>query len=396
MLFIALLAMFATAGEVTAARSVADIATSTQRPSIAKPHLIIEGWLDRNYTSDLYAFDFEGKLLRRLTSEPLPACDLVAVARSGNEIFFVGNASALYGLSLRNDVLWSLHSEGVLAPAVSPRGEAIAFVVTPEAWSITPPTARADAGARPLALRVRPVLGGSRWRTPVQFSLPSTVVPSEMTFAPDSLHVLITSWARGGNAQLVLADLTTGAITPVISDSRYSYYQPVFAPDGKSLLAVREDLDAGRWSIVSIPWPIASSGEAGANRATVVLTGPRGVSISTPIFMADGKRFLFHQNDALARATLDGKTVEPLAGNLDQNDRQWSPLMRHLVDRAQPTRASWLPSVVTRYFARLEYHPRTDFSAPATADVIIIDVETKERRVVPIPRRALQAAVIVE
>ena len=36
------------------------------------------------------------------------------------------------------------------------------------------------------------------------------------------------------------------------------------------------------------------------------------------------------------------------------------------------------------------------FSLPATANVIIIDVLTKERRVVPIPSVALQAAVVVE
>jgi hypothetical protein len=387
------LATLGTAATFASARVADAVAKSNEQEGIPKPFLLIEGWLDRNYVSDLYAYSLDGKLIRRLTSEPLPTCGLVAITPGGTEVFFVANASALYGLSLRHNVLWSLHSSNAETPAVSRLGDAIAFVTRTDA---PPGTTRgavpANAAGRPLALRVRPLFAGG----PSQFLLPADVVPSEMAFAPDGQHVLIANWVRGGNAQLVLANLTTGAITPVIADARFSYYQPVFAPDGKSLLAVREDYHNGRWSIVSLPWPAVRGGTGAANAPTVLLTGPLGVSLSMPIFVADGKHFLYHQEDALVRATLDGKSVEPLAGAFDQKDREWFPGMGNLGNRVRPTRPSWLPTVVTRYFARVEWHERKDSSAPAMADLIIIDVQTKERRVVPIRAGNFRAAVVVE
>jgi hypothetical protein len=253
-----------------------------------------------------------------------------------------------------------------------------------------PAGARNDSLSPQFALRVRPVGPGSR--RPVQLLLPADVVPSEMTFAPDGQHVLITHWVGDSIAQLVLADLNTGAISRVLADPRASHYQPVFAPDGRSLLAVREELHEGRWFIVSIPWPLAKGAgdEGGTNSPTVVLTSPQGVSFSTPIFMADGKRFLFHHGDALARATLDGKTIEALAGEFDLRYRDW-----RFIERARPTRPGWLPTVVTRYFAWVEWHTRASPTAAPSADVIIIDVQTKERRTVPLPG-GVRVAVVVE
>jgi hypothetical protein len=207
-----------------------------------------------------------------------------------------------------------------------------------------------------------------------------------MTFTPDGEHVLITHWAGNRTAQLLLVDLKDGASRTVLASEGLSYYGPAFAPDGKSLLAVREDFAAGRWAIVSLAWP------SGKDLA-VIVTAPRGVSLSTPIFLADGKRFLFLQDDTLVRATLDGKIVEPIFGRLDQKDRQWNP---GLVDRRRPGRAGWTPQVVDRYFARVEWRERETPTADPTADLIVIDVQTGQQTRVPMPSDRIRIAVVVE
>ncbi len=70
----------------------------------------------------------DGKLIKRLTSEPLPTNHLIAVAPGRGDPFFEANASAFYGLSLRGNVLRSVHSSGIGAAAISPDGNTIAFV----------------------------------------------------------------------------------------------------------------------------------------------------------------------------------------------------------------------------------------------------------------------------
>jgi hypothetical protein len=96
----------------------------------------------------------------------------------------------------------------------------------------------------------------------------------------------------------------------------------------------------------------------------------------------------------LARATLDGQTVESLSGDLDHNDHAWGGGL--VIDGSLPVRPGWLPTVTTRYFARVERREREDAGGPPHADVIIIDLLTKERRVVPMPAGMIHAAVVVE
>jgi hypothetical protein len=69
----------ATLPSLSSARVTKPVVLSTQRRALPGPHLIVQGWLDRNYVSDLYAFDLVGRPLRRLTGEPLPACAAVIV-----------------------------------------------------------------------------------------------------------------------------------------------------------------------------------------------------------------------------------------------------------------------------------------------------------------------------
>lgn len=354
-----------------------------------KPFLLVEGEFDRNHVSDLYTFEMNGKLIKRLTSEPLPGNYLAAVAPGLGDPYF--SSSALFGISLRQNILMAVNVGDVRLPALSPDGKTIAFVTTPEA----PPGSDNGANRRgtgeysgpPLFLRVQTGINSSP-RSSMHFPLPAGVVPSEMTFTPDGQHVLITHWAGDLTAQLLLVDLKNGATrTALAADGLpYSYYAPAFAPDGKSLLVVRENFSAGLWDIVSFAWPDAKT-------PTVIVTAPRGVSLSTPMFLADGKRFLFFQEDTLARATLDGKTIDPLFGDLIQEARGWVPAV---VDRRRPVRAGWIPQVVARYFAHVEWRPRGTPTADPAADLVVIDVQTGQRTTVPMPSGRVRKAVVVE
>ncbi len=372
------------------------IAQQSESGQPAKPFLLVEGWFDRNYdrsyAPDLYTFEMNGKPIKRLTSEPLPASELAAVAPGLGDPYILSTFvySAFFGVSLRQNILMAVHAGHVRVPAISPDGGTTAFVIAPE----TPPGGDTGASSRqrgdeysgpPLILRVQPGIAGSPWR-PTQFPLPAGVVPSEMTFTPDGEHVLITHWAGDLTAQLLLVDLKNGATRTVLAADGLSYYAPAFAPDGKSLLVVRENFNTGFWDILSLAWPDAKT-------PTVILTAPRGVSLSTPVFLADGKRFLFFQEDTLARATLDGKTIDPLFGNLIQESRGWVPAA---VDRRRPVRAGWIPQVVTRYFAHVEPRERETPTAAPTADLVVIDVQTGQRTTVPMPSSQIRKAAVVE
>lgn len=366
------------------------IAQQSESGQPARPFLLVEGEFDRKYVSDLYTFTMDGKLIKRLTNEPLPSISLVAVAPVLGDPYFEGGA--LYSLSLRHNMLMAVHAgPSSLVPAVSLDGKTSAFITEPVALpgSDTGAFERLRAGdrsAQPLVLRVQPVVADSPWRRPIQMPLPAGVVPTEMTFTPDGEQVLITHWPGNGTAQLLLVDLSTGDSHTVLASEGLSYYAPAFAPDGKSLLAVREDFAAGRWAVVSLAWP-------DGKEPTAIVTAPRGASLSTPIFLADGKRFLFHQDDTLVRATLDGRIIEPIFGSLDQKGREWNS---HVADRRRPVRAGWIPQVVNRYFARVEWHERVTATADPAADLIVIDVQTGQQTRVPMPSDRIRMAVVVE
>ena len=59
-------------------------------------------------------------------------------------------------------------------------------------------------------------------------------------------------------------------------------------------------------------------------------------------------------------------------------------------------RAGWLPRVVTRYLARVEYRERESPAADPLTDVIVIDVQTMQRTTIPMPAGLVRAAVVVE
>jgi hypothetical protein len=213
--------------------------------------------------------------------------------------------------------------------------------------------------------------------------------PAEMVFTPDGGQVLITYWPNYGSGRIIRVDLKSGDATTLLGDDHFSYNGPVFAPDGRTLLVVREDLDAARWSIVALPWPAANS-------PTAIITGPRGIRLSEPIFLGDGNRFLFRQRDALASATLDGRNVEALFGELDQKDVE-GPFLRNMgVRRSNPVRPGWLPHVVTRYLATTQPRERASPTAPPQADVVLYDLQTRQRTVIPLANGQVKRVVVVE
>ena len=325
--------------------------------------MVVEAWHDREYCSDLYAYDFDGNLLRRLTQKPLPSCGLAAVSEDGHQVMFVANASAFYNLNVRHDSIASLSAGNVEAVAIAPGGKGVAYA------------ARGFAEKAGLVLRVQPLVsGGPFQRTEIALQ----AEPNELALAPKGKQVLLTEWS-GNRARVDRCDLESGKIEGWMVDPKVSYYSPTFAPDGSSVAAIGEDLNTGKWTIVSKSWP---DGEFRTLRSA-----PRGVVLSSPVFTADGKHLLFWQSDVLARMPAGGGDAIGLSGELDNSERA----MPHpaLLDRVRPVRASSLPLLVERWIATVE-HEKPD------GRLVLIDVRSKEVKTVPLPKGRLVSAVVVE
>jgi hypothetical protein len=334
-------------------------------PPLRPPYLLVEAWFDRPYCSDLYAFDLDGKLLRRLTREPLPTCALAAAsAGSGGQILFVANASALYDLSLRHNLISSIHSGNVGPVALSPAGHAVAYTTTPFA-----------GGGQ--VLRVQPLIAGAAVE---RLEMPVPDEPTELALTPDGKHVLLTTWASG-RAELIACDLTTHVRRPFLNSPTHSFYQPTFASDGKSFLAVREDRSAGEWAVVSVSWP--------AGDVRIVRRAGPGHLLAEPRPTQDGRYVLFTQDGILARCTPDGQNVTGLSGPLDERPRPVSP--RSIEKRALPRRATLSSAPVGRYVAHVE-----SGEPPRAGAVIVIDVLSGEKRTMILPAGKLVRAGILE
>jgi len=336
-----------------------------------KPYLLVQAWYDRPHVSDLYAFDFDGKLLRRLTREPLPACSMAAVCPETGDVAFVANASALYCLAVRHNILIALNAGDVGPVAISQRGEAAAFVVG--AFDRT-----ADPSRR---VRVRPLVAGSPVKR-CEVPLNADQDPSDLAFSPDATQLLITTWI-GSRAQVSICDLATRKLRPILADANLSYCQPTFSPDGKTVLAVRTDPAAREWSIVA---HALATGDV-----TILRTAPRGRPLSVPIYTADGKLIVFAQDSALARMNADGQAVEPLVGQLDPTPHpdHIDGVRKLSVDKGvRATRGPGTPPFVTRHLVHFEWENDA-------ARVSVIDVRAKTVKLIQLPKgRVLRAAVV--
>ena len=225
------------------------------------------------------------------------------------------------------------------------------------------------------ALHVQPLVAGAPFE---RIEIQLKALTSELKFAPEGRKLLLTVWG-GGPAAIHCCDLESRKIEPWISDPAFSFFEPTFAPDGKSVAAIRESLDTGECAIVSKAWP---TGEV-----TVLRTGPHGASMSSPIFSADGKHLLFVENGVLARMAADGGEAEGLSGEMDNRPRQAIPPGARC--RRMPMRPSSTPLVVGRWISCIDYEK-------PDGRLVIIDVQTKEKKIVPLPNGKLMRAVVVE
>jgi hypothetical protein len=338
-------------------------ASSEYPLALPKPYVVVEAWHDREYCSDLYAYDFDGKMLRRLTDRPLPSCNLMAVSENGDQVTFIANASAFYNLSTRHDLIAPLHAGNVEAVAMVTGGSGVAYTACGFEWG------------NGQFLYVQPLVGGAPLKR-IEIELLAT--PQELAFSPEGKKILLTMW-NGDRARIDYCDLESRKFEAWMSDPNVSYYEPTFAPDGGSVAAICESLDTGEWTIVSKGWP---AGDVKTLRA-----GPRGVAMSTPIFTADGKHLLFWQGGVLARMTVEGGEAEGLSGEVDNTPQAVVPL--GLLDRPRPARSASMPLVVGRWIAFIDY-------VKPGGRLVVIDVRTKEKKIVPLPKGKLVRAVVVE
>lgn len=333
---------------------------------LPRPFLLVEAWQDRPYCSDLYAFQFDGRLLKRLTAEPLPTCSLESVGR--DVVTFVGNASAFYSLSLKHGVIGALHAGNVETSVISVDGKGVAFVAG----------GFPDRGRGILC--VRPLVAGSPF-IPVEFPLPDTGSEphsdrfAEMVFAPDGESLVLSSWTAA-QAAIVRCDLKAQRLETLLSDPAVSYYSPALSRDGNTLVCIREDRRSDEWDLI-----------ASTKKGKVIRTlfrAPTGVALYHPVFADDGRTLVFEMEGVLVRMPASGGVAEGLSGELEL-----IPRPRGLRCASWPGRAASMPSVAGRWIAWVD---RTD----TTAVLYVIDVRTKEKRIVPLPKGNLLKAVVVE
>ncbi|MDF1811609.1 MAG: hypothetical protein P1V20_05330 [Verrucomicrobiales bacterium] len=329
--------------------------------AVTRPCIIVEAWHDREYCSDLYAYAFDGQLLRRLTHDSLPSCRLAAVSADGGQVTFVASASALYHMSVRSELIWPLHAGDAKAVAISPDGKGVAY------------SAHGFESESGHFLRIQPMVAGAPFGR-IEIQLPEVV--QETAFGPKGQHVLLTTWS-GERARVDRCELQSREIEPWMSDPKASYYGPTFAPDGSSVVAISENPETAEWTIVSKKWP--------AGDVKTLRTAPVGAQMSNPIFTADGKYLLFWQNGVLARMAAEGGEADGRSGELD--DTPIHPLAP--MDRPRHVRPSYMPRLVDRWIACIDY------GKPDTG-LVVIDVRSKETKIVLLPKGRLIGAVVVE
>jgi hypothetical protein len=333
---------------------------------LPRPFLIVEMTMERSHVSDLYAFNFEGRLLKRLSPESLPSCSLAGIGP--DSVTFVANASAFYDLSLRHGQINALHAGYVETAGVSLDGNGVAHV-----------SSGSEDGNRRF-LRVRPLLAGSPYGS-MEIPLPGAILDPaserfrELLFAPDGRSIVLSSWT-GLRASILRFDLKERDLKTWLSDPVISYYSPAFSPDGQTMVCVREDPRSGEWALVVAP--------VTGREARPLLTAPAGAALYCPVFADEGRFLVFEMDGVLARMPASGGAAEGLSGQLD-----WRPRDRGLNCRTWPGRPDSKPPVAGRWIAWID---RTQQGGTLQ----VIDARTKEKRIVRFPGKNLRAAVVVE
>ncbi len=330
-----------------------------------KPYLIVEAWGDRQYVSDLYVYDLNGKRLARLTQEPLPSCYSPVLSPDGSELVFTANAMNLYALSLRYNLINALYVGTPGAAAFSADGRRLAFV------------GRTSDAAPRASLNVSPLYEEAK-KTPVA-PIPLDADPNDiqdLAFSPERSRIVYAQW-HGDKADLKVCDLATRTCSMLLSQTERSFYEPIFAPDGKTLLFVREDHEV--CSLMSLRWP--------EKNPSVFKTFPRGYDLSMPTFTRDGKHIVFSLGGVIGWMDTNGDHTEGLSRPLPVTDL---PPMRGFRDRARPVRApgAWL-DVSQNYVVYREW--KDEKSA-----LMMVDLRTKAIRKVPITANHIGAALLVE
>ncbi|MEW6323625.1 MAG: S9 family peptidase, partial [Acidobacteriota bacterium] len=140
------------------------------------------------------------------------------------------------------------------APAVSPRGDLVAFVQRGQVWT-------AGVSGTPAAAPLMRTRGSAR----------------SLTFSPDGSQLAFVS-ARGTHAYIGVYDLASRALR-YLDPSVDSDAEPAWSPDGRSLAFVRQAADSGRISFHPVregePWSIRVV-DVGTGAAREVWRAARG------------------------------------------------------------------------------------------------------------------------
>jgi dipeptidyl aminopeptidase/acylaminoacyl peptidase len=322
----------------------------------AKPYLVVEAWLDRANVSDLYVYDLDGKQLQRLTQPPLPTCAHALVTPEGSEVAFVANASALYMLSLRHNSLWCVYAGNPTAMTFSKDGKSIAYA------------AKKFASSNETVLRAQALFAGGL--KPVEIVLMNQV--TGLDFAPDALH-LIATVSSNYSSSVVSYKLDSKQMEILLSDEDYSYSSPCFTPDGGAVVAIKQTRRGTESSIVSTQWPKQAD-------TVVVRTFPKGRSVDSLAVSFDGNSILFVLDGVLGRMRRDGTALEGLSGELPMSE----------VNAFRNKRRGTSPiSMSTNHVVLTSWEGNN-------SEISLLDLRTKQKRILSLPRVNIRSVHLVE